>query len=155
LKVVSKTKAILYLAGIFAVGLLAGGTAGYSMGKRANFMPPRPEKMAEWAMARLRDELQLTAEQIDQIKPIVQEAAVEMEAIHSATGEQIGKAIDKCNQRIEKFLTTEQAAKLREMEQKRHEKFRKIKSEMKEKSEYSSEPYRLCQRSEKPEAAQR
>ena len=142
----SKIKAVIYLAAIFAVGLVAGGVAGYSFGKEAMAAPPRPKKMAESTIEKLKSELHLTPEQVAQIKPIVRETAQEIETVHSSICDQIWTIIDLSNSRIEKYLTPEQAAKLRDNEKSRRDHFKKVRWENKKQGKLLPETIRLCQK---------
>ncbi len=120
-----KKTVVFYLAAVFAAGLLAGGVAGFGLGKRRAFVPPRPQDMATHMCERLKSKLHLTPEQEKQIKPLVDEAAVELESVHSATAERIREVIQKLNRRQAQFLSPEQKASLEEMDRERQKFFHK------------------------------
>ncbi|MBM3880112.1 MAG: hypothetical protein FJ387_10405 [Verrucomicrobia bacterium] len=120
---VTKSKAALYLAAVFAAGLVAGAAAGYAYGKRTVFRPPPPrQEMAARMIGYLTTELRLTEEQVSQVKPLVAEASADLQAIQQATVDRVAEVIQRRNQRLAALLDVDQCARLREME-KRHEKY--------------------------------
>jgi hypothetical protein len=121
----TKKTAAIYLAAIFVAGLLAGGAAGFSFGKRRAFTPPRPQDIAPHLCERLKSKLHLTPDQVTRIDPLVQEAASELELVHSTTAEQIKEIFQKLNQRQTQFLTAEQKVLLEELERERQQFFHK------------------------------
>jgi hypothetical protein len=121
----TKRSAAIYLVAVFLAGLLAGGVAGFSLGKRNAFAPPRPQDMASHICERLKSKLHLTPEQVKQIDPLVNESAAELEAVHSTTADRITEIFQKLNQRQAQYLTPEQKVLLEEMERERQQFFRK------------------------------
>jgi hypothetical protein len=122
----TKRSAAIYLAAVFLAGLLAGGVAGFSLGKRNAFAPPRPQDMASHICERLKSKLRLTPEQVKQVEPLVNETAAELETVHSTTADRITEIFQKLNQRQGQFLTPEQKVLLEEMERERRQFFRKV-----------------------------
>jgi len=120
----TKKSAVIYLIAVFLAGLLAGGVAGFSLGKRTAFAPPRPQDMASHICERLKSKLRLTPEQVKQIEPLVNETAAELKAVHSTTAERITEIFQTLNQRQTQFLTPEQKVLLEEMERERRQFFR-------------------------------
>ena len=118
-----KKTVALYLAAVFAAGLLAGAAAGFCRGKRQGSKPPRPDDMAAHLCGRLKSRLQLTPEQEKQIKPFVCEAAEEIESIFAVAGERTTEVFQKLNERQAQFLTPEQKVLLEEMELERRKLF--------------------------------
>jgi hypothetical protein len=121
----TKKSAGIYLAAVFLAGLMAGAVAGFSLGKRNAFAPPRPQDMASHICERLKSKLHLTPEQVKQIEPFVNESAADLEAIHSTTADRITEIFQKLNQRQAQFLTPEQRVLLEGMERERQQFFRK------------------------------
>ncbi|MBU6401213.1 MAG: hypothetical protein KGS61_12925 [Verrucomicrobia bacterium] len=116
----TKGSVVFYLAAVFAAGLLAGGMAGFSVGQRTAFgPPPRPREMAAHMCGDLRSHLHLSAEQVRQIQPILDETAAEIESVHSATAERIAVIFRKSNERIAQYLTPDQRVLLNEMQRER------------------------------------
>ena len=116
---------VLYLAAVFAAGLLAGGAAGYSLGKRKAFTPPRTQDMAAHMCDRLKSKLNLTAEQETAIVPLVHQAATEIESLFAGACERTTDVFLKLNERQGKFLTQEQRTLLDQMERERQQFFHK------------------------------
>jgi len=121
----TRKSAAIYLAAVFLAGLAAGGAAGFSVGKRNAFAPPRPQDMASHICERMKSKLHLTPEQVRQIEPLVNETAAELEAVHTTTADRITEIFQKLNQRQTQFLTPEQKVLLEEMERERRQFFRK------------------------------
>jgi Spy/CpxP family protein refolding chaperone len=69
--------------------------------------------------------LALTPGQTEQIKPIVEQTAVEIDAIRDATTKQISDRIANSNSKIATFITPEQKAKLDALEAERREHMRR------------------------------
>jgi hypothetical protein len=120
-----KKTVALYLAAVFAAGLLAGAAAGFCFGKRQISKPLRPHDMETHLCDKLKSKLQLTPEQEKQIRPFVCEAAEEIESIFSETGERMTDVFRKLNERQAQFLTLEQKVLLEEMEQERRKLFQR------------------------------
>ena len=120
----TRKSAAIYLAAVFLAGLAAGGAAGFSVGKRNAFAPPRPQDMASHICERMKSKLHLTPEQVRQIEPLVNETAAELKAVHSTTAERITEIFQTLNQRQAQFLTPEQKVLLEEMERERRQFFR-------------------------------
>jgi hypothetical protein len=121
----TKKSAAIYLVAVFLAGLLAGGVAGFSVGKRKAFSPPRRQDMASHICERLKSKLHLTPEQVKQIEPLVNETAAELEVVHSTTAERITEIFQRLNQRQAQLLSPEQKVLLEEMERERQQFFRK------------------------------
>jgi hypothetical protein len=125
----TKKTVVIYLAAVFVAGLLAGGAAGFSLGKRKAFgPPPRPKDMATHICGRLKSKLDLTPDQVKEIEPLVNETAAELELVNAATAERITQIFQKLNERQTRFLTDKQKALLADMERERQESFRKFKA---------------------------
>ena len=116
---------VLYLGGVFAAGLLAGGTGGFSLGQRKALTPLRPPEMAAHLCDRFKSKLHLTESQVKDISPILSETAAELAATHAATAERISEIMARSNERLAQFLTPEQKALLGEMEREHQEFMRK------------------------------
>ena len=121
----AKKKVAIYLAAVFLTGLLAGGIAGFSMGLRKAFSPPKPQDMVRHICDRLKTKLHLSSVQLKEIEPLVTNTAAELEAVHSNSTEQISEIFQKSNQRLAQFLTPDQKLSLDAMERERQRFFRK------------------------------
>ncbi len=109
---ITKTKAAVYLAAIFLAGLVAGGVAGFTVGRHTFFGPPTPGDMTAHTLARLKGELKLSDEQVRSIRPLVEQTSAELHALHTNSMGRVMEIIKQCNRRMEPFLTAEQRQKL-------------------------------------------
>ena len=113
---ISKTKAVLYLLAVFLAGAVTGSVGGASLAR--SFRPPPPHRyLPAHIVAGLQRELCLTAEQASQIAPLVRTNTAE-------NIELIIAGMRRTNTQIERFLTPDQIAKLRERTQKREQDMR-------------------------------
>ena len=115
----TKTKAILYLAAIFLVGAAAGAVFTKAAARRHNFKPPTAEEMAVFVRAKLKTDLNLTADQVVKIDPIILQTCSNVTYIHQTAMNQTGAAIKKSHLAIAEFLTPEQKARLEQLERDR------------------------------------
>lgn len=116
--------AILYLTGVFVAGALAGAFGGYALGRRPIFRPPNPQSLAGQLVNHFERDLNLTPEQVTKVRPLVQQATAETDAIHASTFERVHGVMTNLNRRLEEFLTPEQCRKLAESERQRQDRFR-------------------------------
>jgi len=117
----TKNKIIIYLATIFLVGGIAGGVLGWTGATHKILEPPSPKKMCEHTRDRLKAELNLTADQMRKIDPILEKRADEMESIHSRTIKEFEDLIRVSNDEIIGLLDESQRAKFADLEKKRQE----------------------------------
>lgn len=123
----TKTKVLAYLAAIFAAGALAGGAAGYALGRpRPGPKPGPPDSkgMVQHTLQRLESRLNLTAEQRDKIRGIVEQSFAEAHQRNSAHFKEVGEIFRRMNTQISEHLTAEQKDEFERMERERWEKMR-------------------------------
>ena len=109
-----------YLVAVFLAGALAGGGIGYSAGRKAMFRPPPDSvQMAAHLTEKLRKEINLTPKQAEQVRPLIQQACVEMESIHGKTVQRACEIMKATNRRIEPLLSEQQRDRLRTIEAER------------------------------------
>ncbi|MEK7676960.1 MAG: hypothetical protein AAB676_14100 [Verrucomicrobiota bacterium] len=124
-----KGKALIYMAAIFIAGLLAGavvgGLTGFKLGAQRLAFPPASEQMAASVKQRMQQGLRLSEEQGKQIAPVVDAFMHEMSGVHSNTVERSIQVIRQMHQRVEEFLTPEQKARFRRIQQEREAEFRR------------------------------
>jgi Spy/CpxP family protein refolding chaperone len=111
-------KVFLYAAIIFVAGLFVGAISSPFLA-RTFLRPPPPGEMSHHLLTRLRSDLALTPEQTAQIKPLVVQAAADLDAIRVRTTKQVSDRIAETNAKIAVFLTPEQKAKLEKMQERR------------------------------------
>lgn len=116
---------LLYLAGVFLAGGLAGGFGGYALGRRPIFRPPNPQSMTEHLVGQLTRDLSLTEDQVAKVRPIVEAATAEADKVHAGTWERIRGVMTDMNRRIEPLLNPDQRQKLAEKERQRSDRLRK------------------------------
>ena|SRR5437762_8009989 len=79
--------------------------------------PHHPGPVAEHLKQRLRWELKLTPQQVQQISPIVDSAAAQLEATRKQTMEKVHAILQESHREITPFLSADQRQKLEKMEQ--------------------------------------
>jgi hypothetical protein len=123
-----KRKALVYMAAIFAAGLLAGGVvgglSGFRLGTQRLARPLPADQMAATVKQRLQQELHLTAEQQKLIAPMVDSFVLEMNEVHSNTVERAVGVIQHMHQRVAEVLTPEQGERLLQVQTEREAEFR-------------------------------
>lgn len=118
----TKQQLILYLAGIFIAGGVAGGFVGYNMHWRRNFGPPDQKEILQRAMERFQDNLNLTGDQTPQVETMLSNSIARIFGIHKESRGRIEEEMDRCDGEIGTLLTPEQRTKLEEMQRERREK---------------------------------
>lgn len=107
----------------FIVVFLAGGMTGAFFStwhaRRFFFEAHEPGMMNERMKNRLRDELNLNADQMNKVSPIVEKMSTQLDDIRKDTGKRVHQTFQAAHREIATFLTDEQKKKLEEME-KRH-----------------------------------
>lgn len=106
---------ILVLAGIFAAGGVAGGFVTLRFCKDRIVNRPVPEEWAPKHLKRLKDRLELTPEQQEQIRPIVKRNMERLNRIRSSSWEETKTVVSGMQQEISAKLTPEQRAKFEQM----------------------------------------
>jgi Spy/CpxP family protein refolding chaperone len=109
-------KLILAFVLVFFAGI-ACGFFGAFHGARWMFGHPHHGSVAEHMKRHLRAELNLTPQQMEQISPIVDRAASELEAKREQTMREVRNIFEETHRDITPFLTAEQQRKLVELEQ--------------------------------------
>jgi Spy/CpxP family protein refolding chaperone len=118
----SKLKITLYLAAIFLAGAVTGGIVLMTVGRYMMFSPPGREQMAARWCGELQSELSLTPEQMQKIKPIVNET---LDQVKANLMQQLSTTVSNCNTRIANELTPEQKVKFKRMIDEREEMMRR------------------------------
>jgi Spy/CpxP family protein refolding chaperone len=109
-------KLILAFVLVFFAGI-ACGFFGAFHGARWMFGHPHHGSVAEHMKRHLRAELNLTPQQMEQISPIVDGAASQLEAKREQTMREVRNIFEETHRGITPFLTPEQQTKLGELEQ--------------------------------------
>lgn len=112
---------ILVLIGIFAAGGVAGGFLTLRVCKERLTNRPMPEEWAPRHLKRLHDRLDLTAEQHEQIRPIVRRSIEQLNRIRNSSLEETKTVVEGMQREISAKLTPEQRIKFEQMNRKLRE----------------------------------
>jgi len=115
-------KLILAFVLVFFAGI-ACGFFGAFRGAPWMFGHPHHGPVAAHMKRHLRTELNLTAQQMEQISPIVDRAASQLEAKREQTMREVRSIFEETHRGITPFLTPEQQTKLGQLEQRHRERF--------------------------------
>ena len=105
-----KLKISLYLAAIFAAGVLTGMFISYQV---VRHMMPSQEKMANHWCADLQSKLNLTPEQMEKIRPIINGQLTDFKS--SLTQEMVS-SLSNCYVQVALQLTPDQKTKLEQLQ---------------------------------------
>jgi Spy/CpxP family protein refolding chaperone len=111
-------KLILAFLLVFVAGVACGFFGAVHM-HQAFFAHMAPDSMAQHMKQRLRVELRLTPDQMQQISPIVDRAGGQLKTTREQTMRSVHEIFIQMHREIQPFLTPEQRGKLEDME-KRH-----------------------------------
>lgn len=109
------------LALAFALVFVAGATCGFfgSFHLHRLFFHPHHGELAEHMKRNLRAQLNLTSEQIQQLAPIIDRGAAQLDAQRKATHKDVRAIFEQTHREMLPFLSPEQKTKLETLE-KRH-----------------------------------
>jgi hypothetical protein len=122
---VTRKTILLYLAGTFVLGAVAGGAVGYGWGRRPVFKPFDRDEMRTRFCNRLVNDLGLTEPQQSQLDPIIRQNMDEFEAVQREQYGRIGELMKRHRERIASILTPEQRARFEMLEREREQRFEK------------------------------
>ena len=111
-------KLILAFLLVFVAGAACGFFGAVHM-HQTFFAHMAPESMAQHMKQRLRVELRLTPDQMQQISPVVDRAAGQLKTTREETMRGVHEIFIQMHREMQPFLTPEQRGKLEDME-KRH-----------------------------------
>jgi Spy/CpxP family protein refolding chaperone len=115
-------KLILAFVLVFFAGV-ACGFFGAARGARWMFGHRHHGSVAEHMKRHLRTELKLTPQQVEQISPVIDRAASQLEAKREQTMREVREIFEETHRAISPFLTAEQQTKLGELEERHHRRF--------------------------------
>lgn len=121
----TRRRLLLYLAGTFVLGAIAGGAFGFGRSQRPPSKPFDREVMRDRICKSLITDLELTPDQQVKLDPIIRRNMEEFEAVHRDHFAQIGEVMKRGRERIAAILTPEQQAKFEAMEREREKQRRK------------------------------
>jgi Spy/CpxP family protein refolding chaperone len=128
----TKTKMVCGLVALFAAGVVVGGSVGFTAAKRTA-APKETEQRREHGSRRdfadkwcskLSDDLNLTPEQVERIKPITEDTSAQLKAVHADNSERVRQIFKASHQKIRTILTAEQLEIFDQKNRERESKFR-------------------------------
>jgi Spy/CpxP family protein refolding chaperone len=120
-----KWKIILALAAIFAAGVVTGGVFALGMVKQAVDRKINPGRWPASLLDTYQKRLKLTPEQIEQMRPVIEESRREWSAtVRSAVGS-YAAIIRKVDEQLAPLLTPEQKAEHERIREEVRARFRK------------------------------
>lgn len=103
---------LLYLGLVFALGLAIGALAGYTLARHSPPALPTQEEFGQAWLAKYRDRLDLTPEQVEAIRPHIQEAVRDLAGEWYRAVMTMGAIQQRVDRRLEPLLTEEQRRRL-------------------------------------------
>jgi len=101
---------------VFLAGGVTGAFVGMAHAHNKFFQTPHRAFLKERMGDRLRKQLNLTAEQVQKISPIVDKASTDMETIRTETARRVHETMAQAHREMAGNLTDEQRKKLQEIE---------------------------------------
>ena len=109
-------KVVFAFMGIFIAGAVTGGFVGVPLAKHFGPKPMTVEQFWPQQMKKFTEKLELTAEQRERIKPILQQASIEMKPIRKEAFKATSEVLERMEAAVAKELTDAQRARLAEMQ---------------------------------------
>jgi len=110
-----KVKISLYLAAIFVAGVVTGMFISYQIARR---MMPSRDKMANHWCGELQSKLNLTPEQLQKIRPMIEGALCDF---RNNLSQEMLSSLSNCNSQVALELTAEQREKLAQLQKEQEE----------------------------------
>jgi Spy/CpxP family protein refolding chaperone len=123
----STGRIVAYFFAVFLAGGVTGNFIGMRIAKQTALKPPQMEDMSTRMCRRLQTRLGLTADQMENIKPIIDKSSQKIGAVHRDCMHRIADMVKQSYAEISAQLTPEQQQRLQELEQERSEWERKNK----------------------------
>lgn len=101
---------------VFIAGGMTGAFLAVSHSRRIFIESHEPGVMFERMRERLRVELKLTPEQMNELSPIIEKTTTQLEQIRRETGDKVHETFIQAHQEMVVYLNDEQRAKLQQME---------------------------------------
>jgi hypothetical protein len=137
-------KLVCGLIAIFVAGVVVGGSLGFRIGK-SSVPAPVPEPLRrtssssggggggppsafspERMCSKLQRDLNLTEEQLAQIKPIFEQTAAQLKAVNAENFERVRAIFRASHEKMRPFLTPEQIQKLEDKDRERERRFKRV-----------------------------
>src|SRR5687767_9845846 len=132
----TRMKIVCGLVAIFAAGVVVGGSVGFATAKKQSApkpvaadrreQGPKRDFSDKWC-SKLSGDLNLTPEQVAQIKPITERTSMELKALQGEHGERVRAIFKASHEQIKPILTAEQLEIFERKNREREMRFRKDK----------------------------
>lgn len=116
-------KVILSMVAIFAVGVVTGGLLIIKIGRQISYRNS-PEGWVPLAFSDYKHRLKLTPEQVQKIKPIMDQAGQDIRAARNSSTQEFMQIIRRANDDITPILTPEQQKIFDEMKAQARERWK-------------------------------
>jgi len=118
-------KVIFAFLGVFLAGAVFGGFLTLRVIKEKFHQSPSMDRFNSRILTRYADRLELSPDQLDQIRPIVTTAETELRRVRSAGFKATIAIAEKMNEQVAKVLTPEQMTRLEELKMEMNDRWRK------------------------------
>lgn len=119
-------KLVLLLTGIFLAGGVAGGFVTLEVGKNMLRKRLAPENWGPARLKKLEEQLNLTPEQIERLKPIVRRDVEDMNRLRQQGFQETRRILERMERDIAAVLTPEQKAKFEKLNEEMRERARRM-----------------------------
>jgi uncharacterized membrane protein len=120
------TNSVLILVGIFILGGVTGALVMARVDRERLLRRPMPEQWAHMQLKRLAERLELSAEQQEQLKPIVKRNMDELRKLRTYSMTETKTVFERMEREISEKLTPEQRAKYDQMNKEMRERARRF-----------------------------
>jgi Spy/CpxP family protein refolding chaperone len=118
-------KIVAVLVAIFMAGAVTGGFVAYRVGRERFLQRPGPDQWAPRQLKRLVENLQLTPDQQQQVRPIVRRNMEELAKLRTRSGAEIRTVFERMEHEISEQLTPDQRVKFEQMNKEMRERMEK------------------------------
>ncbi|HET7536188.1 MAG TPA: hypothetical protein VFJ90_07025 [Candidatus Didemnitutus sp.] len=119
-------KLVLLLTGIFAAGLVAGSFGSMRFARYFDPKRPAPEEWGTNRLKSLKEQLDLTAAQVEQLRPIMKRDTDELRRVRESSMKDTQRIFQRMEQDIAAILTPEQKTKFDDMNREARERMQKF-----------------------------
>lgn len=109
-------KAIVAITGIFAAGIVTGGVAGVIWERQHSARLLTEHDLAERQLQRLENSLELTAQQVECMRPVMRDFAERVRIARRNAFADVGEVWREINAQLERELKPNQLKKFREIQ---------------------------------------
>lgn len=122
-------KIALVLLGIFLAGALTGGAVAVRIGRSMAMKRAMPEQWGPMQLKRLAERLDLSAEQLEQLRPIVRRNMEELNRLRTYAMGETRTILERMQRDIADKLTPEQRVKFEQMGREMRERAQRMQQE--------------------------